>query len=76
LKIQNAGTVSMEAAVPSQVAPFVVSGGEFLVSPHGSMAVTIEFAPTAKGAVHGVLDVQSSDPKHRTVKVKVSGTGK
>jgi len=61
--------------VPTQVAPFVVSGGEFVVSPHGSRAVTIEFAPTAKGAVHGVLDVQSSDPKHRTVKVKVSGIG-
>ena len=76
LKIQNAGTVTMQAAVPTQVAPFVVSGGQFIVSPHGSMAVTIEFAPTAKGAVHGVLDVQSSDPKHRTVKVKVSGVGK
>jgi hypothetical protein len=75
LKIQNAGTVTMQAAVPTQVAPFVVSGGEFVVSPHGSRAVTIEFAPTAKGAVHGVLDVQSSDPKHRTVKVKVSGIG-
>ncbi len=76
LKIQNAGTVTMEAAVPAQAAPFVVSGGQFIVSPHGSKAVTIEFAPTAKGAVHGVLDVQSSDPKHRTVKVKVSGVGK
>ena len=66
----------MRAAVPTQVAPFVVSGGEFVVSPHGSMAVMIEFAPTAKGAVHGVLEVQSSDPKHRTVRVKVSGIGK
>ena len=46
LKIKNAGTVTMDAAVPTQGAPFVVSGGEFIVSPHGSMAVTIEFAPT------------------------------
>ena len=53
LKIQNAGTVTMEAAVPTQGAPFVVNGGEFIVSPHGSMAVTIEFAPTAKGACTG-----------------------
>ena len=76
LKISNAGTVTMDAAVPTQGAPFVVAGGEFLVSPHGSMAVTIDFAPTAKGSVHSVLEIQSSDPKHRTVTVKVSGVGK
>ena len=62
----------MDAAVPTQGAPFVVSGGEFIVNPHGSMAVTIEFAPTAKGKMHGVLEITSSDPKHRTVKVKVA----
>ena len=44
----------MDAAVPTQGAPFVVNGGVFIVSPHGSMGVTIEFAPTAKGSVHGV----------------------
>jgi hypothetical protein len=76
LKIKNAGTVTMDAAVPTQGAPFVVSGGEFIVSPHGSMAVTIEFAPTAKGRMHGVLAITSSDPKHRAVQVKVSGVGK
>ena len=76
LNIKNAGTVTMDAAVPTQGAPFVVNGGVFIVSPHGSMGVTIEFAPTAKGSVHGVLEIQSSDPKHRTVKVKVSGVGK
>ncbi len=76
LKIKNAGTVTMDAAVPTEGAPFVVSGGEFIVSPHGSMAVTIEFAPTGKGKMHSVLVIQSSDPKHRAVKVKVSGVGK
>ncbi len=76
LNIKNAGTVTMDAAVPTQGAPFVVNGGVFIVSPHGSMGVAIEFAPTAKGSVHGVLEIQSSDPKHRTVKVKVSGVGK
>jgi Abnormal spindle-like microcephaly-assoc'd, ASPM-SPD-2-Hydin len=76
LKISNAGTVTMDAAVPTQGAPFVVSGGQFIVSPHGSMAVTIQFAPTAKGKMNGVLVIQSSDPKHRAVKVKVSGVGK
>jgi HYDIN/CFA65/VesB-like, Ig-like domain len=76
LNIKNAGTVTMDAAVPTQGAPFVVSGGEFIVSPHGSMAVAIEFAPNAKGKMHGVLVIQSSDPKHRTVKVKVSGVGR
>jgi sugar lactone lactonase YvrE len=76
LKIKNAGTVTMDAAVPTQGAPFVVNGGQFIVSPHGSMAVTIEFAPTAKGSMQGVLLIQSSDPKHRTVQVKVSGVGK
>ncbi len=76
LKIKNAGTVTMDAAVPTLGAPFVVSGGDFIVSPHGSMAVTIEFAPSAKGKMHGVLEITSSDPKHRAVKVKVSGVGK
>jgi hypothetical protein len=76
LNIKNAGTVTMDAAVPTQGAPFVVNGGEFIVSPHGSRAVTIEFAPTSKGSVQGVLLIQSSDPKHRSVKVKVSGVGK
>jgi sugar lactone lactonase YvrE len=76
LNIKNAGTVTMDAAVPTQGAPFVVNGGVFIVSPHGSMAVTIEFAPTAKGSVHGILEIQSSDPKHRSVKVKVTGVGK
>jgi len=76
LNIKNAGTVTMDAAVPTQGAPFVVNGGQFIVSPHGSMAVTIEFAPTAKGKMQGVLEIQSSDPKHRAVKVKVSGVGK
>ena len=76
LKISNSGTVTMEAAVPTQGAPFVVNGGEFIVSPHGSMAVSVEFAPAAKGKMSGVLVIQSSDPKHRAVKVKVSGVGK
>ncbi len=76
LKISNSGTVTMDAAVPTQGAPFVVSGGQFIVNPHGSMAVSVEFTPTAKGKMNGVLVVQSSDPKHRAVKVKVSGVGK
>ncbi len=76
LKIRNASSATMDAAVPTQGAPFVVSGGDFIVSPHGTMAVAIEFAPTAKGSMHGVLIIQSSDPKHRSVKVKVSGSGK
>jgi hypothetical protein len=76
LKIMNAGRVTMGAAVPTLSVPFVVSGGQFVVSPHGSMAVAIRFAPTAKGSMHGVLIIQSTDPKRRTVRVKISGTGK
>ena len=70
------GTVTLVAGVPTQGAPFPVSGGEFTVSPHGSMAVTIQFAPTAKGAAHSRSEITSSDPKHRTMKVTMSGTGK
>jgi hypothetical protein len=62
--------------VPTQSPPFVVNGGEFIVRPHGSMKVTVEFAPSMKGSMRGVLEIQSSDPKHRTVMVKVSGVGK
>jgi hypothetical protein len=75
IQIENAGTATLVAGVPTQGAPFVVSGGEFMVNPHGSMAVTIEFSPTVTGAAHGVLTITSTDPKHRTVTVKVSGTG-
>ena len=76
LKINNGGKVILVAGVPTQGAPFSVSGGEFTVSPHGSTAVTIQFTPTAKGAAHSAIAITSSDPKHRTAKVKLSGTGK
>ena len=76
LKIRNGGKINLVAAVPTQSAPFPVSGGEFTVSPHGTTAVTIQFRPTAKGAAHGMIEITSSDPKHRTVEVKLSGTGK
>ena len=76
IKIGNAGTVTLVAAVPTQGVPFPVNGGEFTVTPYGSMDVAIQFVPTAKGTVHGVLVITSSDPKHRTVSVKVSRTGK
>lgn len=76
LKIRNGGKINLVAGVPTQSAPFPVSGGEFTVSPHGTTAVTIQFKPTAKGAAHGMIEITSSDPKHRTVEVKLSGTGK
>jgi hypothetical protein len=76
IRIRNAGTVMLVAAIPTQGAPFVVSGGEFSVSPHGSMKVKIVFAPKAKGTARGVLTITSSDPKHRAVTVRVSGIGK
>ena len=66
----------MMAAVPSRGAPFVVTGGEFMVNPHGSSTVTITFAPAAKGSAHATIEITSSDPKHRMVKVKMSGSGK
>ena len=71
LNIKNAGTVTMDAAVPTQGAPFVVSGGEFIVSPHGSKAVTIEFAPAAKGSAQGVL----LDPEQRPEASNGEGEG-
>ena len=76
IQIGNAGTIALVASVPTQGAPFVVSGGQFTVDPHGSTAVTIEFAPTTKGTARAVIEITSTDPKHRVVKVKMSGTGK
>ncbi len=76
IRIKNAGKVTLVATMPSQGVPFPMSGGEFRVTPHGSTAVTIEFVPTAKGAAHGIVEITSSDPKHRTAKVKLRGTGK
>ena len=76
IHLKNAGKVTLAAAVPTESAPFVVSGGEFTIVPRGSMAVTIQFAPTAKGTARGVLEITSSDPKHQTVTVKMSGGGK
>ncbi|MGD0117621.1 MAG: choice-of-anchor D domain-containing protein [Candidatus Binatus sp.] len=76
LEIENLGTTAMMAVVPSRGAPFVVTGGEFMVNPHGSSTVTITFAPAAKGSAHATIEITSSDPKHRMVKVKMSGSGK
>ena len=76
IQIENAGTSAMTATVPSKGAPFVLVGGEFTVDPHGSMTVTVKFAPTAKGGAHEVVEITSSDPKHRTAKIKMSGEGK
>jgi sugar lactone lactonase YvrE len=76
IQIRNTGTVTMVAGVPTQGAPFVVNGGEFAVSPRGSVSVAIEFAPTVKGSMHGMLTITSSDPKHLTSKVTMTGTGK
>ena len=75
LKVENSGKVILVAGVPTTSAPFPVNGGEFTVNPHGSMAVTIQFTPTVKGKERGELTITSSDPKHRSVTVKVSGTG-
>ena len=58
IHIRNAGTVAMLAAVPTQGAPFVVNGGEFIVSPHGSTNVAIEFAPKLKGPARDADDYQ------------------
>jgi len=76
IQIKNAGTVAMLAAVPTQGAPFVVNGGEFIVSPHGSTKVALQFVLKLKGPARATLTITSSDPEHRTVVVKVSGTGR
>jgi hypothetical protein len=76
IQIRNTGTVTMVAGVPTQGAPFMVNGGEFAVSPRGSVSVAVEFAPTVKGSMHGMLTITSSDPKHLTSKVTMTGTGK
>lgn len=76
LEIKNGGKLTLVASVPTEAAPFVVSGGQFTIGPHGSTLVTIQFEPIAKGAAHGTIEITSSDPKHRTMKVKLSGAGK
>jgi sugar lactone lactonase YvrE len=76
IHIENAGKVTLVATVPTLGAPFSVNGGEFTVSPHGSTAVTIEFVPTVKGDAQGAVEITSSDPKRRSVQVKLSGRGK
>ena len=75
IHLKNAGKTMLAAAVPTQGAPFLVSGGEFTIDPRGSMAVTIQFAPTVKGTARAVLEIVSSDPKHKTVTIKMSGAG-
>lgn len=78
LQIKNAGTVTLAADVQIQSAEFpVASGGaSFVVSPKGSHAVTIQFSPTAAGRATSVLEITSSDPKHRQATVRLTGTGK
>ncbi len=77
VQIKNAGTVALTGAVAMPGAPFPVSsgGGMFSVAPKGSQAVTIQFVPISAGLVKATVNITSSDPKHRTVVVKLKGTG-
>ena len=77
VRIKNAGTVLLTGAVAIPGAQFPVSsgGGQFSVSPKGTSAVTIQFAPTVAGATKSTVQITSSDPKHRTVIVTLKGIG-
>jgi hypothetical protein len=77
--IKNAGTVTMTGAVQaSQGTSFAVNSGvgSFTMQPKGSRSVVVQFAPTRAGAAVSSVVITSSDPTHRSVSIKLSGTGK
>ena len=57
------GTTTLAVTVPMTSAPVPVSGGEFTVDRHGSMAAMITFAPTKKGSAHAVPENHEQRPE-------------
>lgn len=81
LVIKNTGKGVLHVNVENTLtSPFVLEGGaqnNVAIQPGKSLTLTIDFMPTAKGAVPAQnLTITSDDPNHSTVNVSVSGSGK
>jgi uncharacterized protein (TIGR03437 family) len=78
LNISNIGTAALNvtAIASSSAAVTIVSPSvPFTLQPGATTPVTVKFAPTAAGAVNGMLTINSSDPAHGQTTVSFSGTG-
>jgi uncharacterized protein (TIGR03437 family) len=77
LNISNTGTAALNvSAIASSSGVTIVSPAvPFTVQPGATTAVTMKFAPTAAGAVNGMLTINSNDPAHGQITVSFSGTG-
>ena len=76
--ISNTGTAALTvSAIASSSASVTVTSPAipFTVQPGATTPVTVTFAPTAAGAVNGILTITSNDPAHPNVMVSLSGTG-
>jgi uncharacterized repeat protein (TIGR03803 family) len=78
LIVKNLGLGVLHGNIGASTGPFTVTnGGGPLTLNHGkTWPVTIEFTPVMKGAVPGMLQITSDDPKHLSVDVNLKGTGK
>ncbi|MGV3723889.1 MAG: fibronectin type III domain-containing protein, partial [Actinomycetota bacterium] len=74
-KLTNKGKEALSGTVGAVSAPFVLTsgGGAFTLAPKKSRVVTLTWTPNVAGAVTGVVQVTSTDPRLLQVDVRVTG---
>jgi len=79
ITIKNTGLGVLHWQLGAFAPPFnvtLVAGGSGLILDHlQTQKLTVQFVPTAKGAVVGTLNITSDDPNHLSVNVTLKGTG-
>lgn len=75
--IQNSGTGDLHLTAVSVVSgPYTVQPlTSTTVTPGGSVTVSINFTPTARGQSSGSVEIRSDDPNNRVLAVALSGRG-
>ena len=79
LKVKNKGKGTLQVTIGTLDPPFAVTSGSGTINlPKGKTEkVTVQFKPTATGAVTPqILSITSDDPKHPSHNETASGSGK
>ncbi|MBI4635085.1 MAG: SBBP repeat-containing protein [Candidatus Rokubacteria bacterium] len=74
--LQNAGQGTLTGSVSGTLsAPFTLlaGGGTFSLAPGATLAVTVQFSPSARGTARSALTVTSDDPARPATRVQVTG---
>jgi hypothetical protein len=78
ITIKNAGKVALQGLIVAPIEPFqiVTGGGAFNLLPKKSVKVTVRFFPAEADSYTDVIQVLSTDTKHPTNTIKLSGKAK